>query len=865
MNNEFSKFTPEARKALISAQEEARRMRLPYIGTEHILLGILEQKDSLGGNVLHSLGLTKQNILTLLENSSPHRVPEHEVLKNGLSELGRKVIEGATMLAHKYGHAFVGTEHLLLALVSQEETAATIILESLKIDPRQIQRQIEKIFTESSKSQSGNAANPNAPMDPFDSLFGNLLGNLFGKGMGPNGPFPPGMVPPAGQAVKEGQKKDGKNTGKETPALNYFTNDLTKLAQEGKLDPVIGRDKEISRVISILNRRTKNNPVLIGEPGVGKTAIAEGLARLIASEDVPDTLITKRVLSLDMASVVAGTKYRGEFEERIKAIINEARTVGNVILFIDELHTVIGAGGAEGSLDAANILKPALSRGEIQVVGATTTDEYRKHIEGDAALERRFQSIMVDEPSVPDTITILKGLRPVFEDHHSLNISDEAIEAAVTLSKRYIGDRFLPDKAIDLIDEASSIKGVRSHKTSDKTKALRKKLAKTIEAKEKAVSDQNYEGAANLREEELKIVKLIDNEIKKAKGNKAQRGSIDAEDVARVISNMTGIPVTSLVSSEIERLKKLDESLKAHVIGQDEACEAISKAIRRSRTGITEIRRPIGSFIFMGPTGVGKTELVKALAKEVFQSEDALITVDMSEFMERHNVSRLVGATAGYVGYEEGGQLTEQVRRKPYSVILFDEIEKAHPEVFNILLQILEEGRLTDAKGRKIDFRNTIVIMTSNIGAKKLTQGAAPIGFDTGEALKKDEQNYNKIRETVMAELQEKFNPEFLNRVDKVIVFKPLTRPNIEAIVKLRLEELSERLQEKGYKMQVSPSALKLLCEKGYDPNFGARPVRRAIQEMVEDQVSELILKKELKKGGTAKVSASKDQIVVKA
>jgi len=840
------------------AQDEARRMRLPYIGTEHILLGILGQKGSLGSNVLHGLGITRQNILTLLDNSSPHQVADQDILKNGLSELARKVVESATMLAHKSGHSFVGTEHLLLALVSQEETAATIILESLKVDPQQIKNQIEKIFMEMETEQGPKQIPGKGPMDPFDALFGNLLGNLFDRGPTPF----QGDPRQTRQAVKENKK--GKKGRKDTPALNYFTIDLSALAKEAKLDPVIGRDKEIRRVISILNRRTKNNPALIGEPGVGKTAIADGLAQKIANDDVPDTLLNKRLLSLDMAAVVAGTKYRGEFEERIKAIITEARAVGDVVLFIDELHTVIGAGGAEGSLDAANILKPALSRGEIQVIGATTTDEYRKQIEGDAALERRFQSVMIDEPSVQDAIDILKGLKPVFEEHHHLNILDEAIQASVNLSKRYVGDRFLPDKAIDLIDEAASLKGIRSHKTSDKTKDLRKKLAKIVEKKEAAVSKQDYEGAANLREKELDLVKEIDEEIKKSKLTGGKKAKLVAEDVAQVISNMTGIPATSLVKSEVERLKNLSKALSQQVIGQEEACEAIAKAIRRSRTGIAEAKRPIGSFVFMGPTGVGKTELVKTIAKQVFQDEDALITVDMSEFMERHNVSRLVGATAGYVGYEEGGQLTEQVRRKPYSVVLFDEIEKAHPEVFNILLQILEEGRLTDAKGRKVDFRNTIVIMTSNIGAKKLTKGAAPMGFDTGAALKKDEKKYEEIKDTVMEELREKFNPEFLNRIDKVIVFKPLTQKVIKEIVKLRLSELKERLAEKNIKLKVQPAAMKVLCEKSYDPDFGARPVRRTIQELIEDQISELMLLKELKPGQTAVVTGKKGEVVVK-
>jgi len=860
-DNQFSKFTPEARKALITAQEEARTMKLPYIGTEHILLGVIDQKGSLGGNILHGMGVTKQNVHTLLANSQPHQVPEAEVLKNGLSDLARKIIEDATQLAHKFGHPYIGTEHLLLSLVQQKETAATIILESLKVETKEIKRRIEKIFQELKEPDMEGTPEPGMPgLDPFDAIFGNLLGNLFQPG---GQPGPDGFMPPkAAVAEKQGTAPEKKD---DTPALNFFTIDLTALAHKKKLDPVIGRAKEIDRTVSILNRRTKNNPILIGEPGVGKTAIVEGLAQKIVSEEVPDSLIDKRVLTLDMASVVAGTKYRGEFEERIKAIINEAREAGNVLLFIDELHTVIGAGGSEGSLDAANILKPALSRGELQVIGATTTDEYRKHIENDAALERRFQSIMVDEPSVEDTIAILQGLKEPFEDHHQLNIADDAINAAVTLSKRYIGDRFLPDKAIDLIDEAASQKGIRSIKTTDKTKVLRKKLAGIIEKKEKAVASQNYEKAANLREQEVKMVQNIDQEMKKASSKRVKKGKITEEDIAKVIGTITGIPITRLIKSEADRLKNLETVLKKHIVGQDEAITSLAKAIRRSRTGISNIKRPIGSFIFMGPTGVGKTELVKAMAAEIYNNEDALITVDMSEFMERHNVSRLVGATAGYVGYDEGGQLTESVRRKPYSVILFDEIEKAHPDVFNILLQILDEGRLTDARGRKVDFRNTIIVMTSNIGAGKLNKEAEKIGFDTGQKLKEGKEHYEEIKDTVLKELEKQVNPEFLNRVDRVIVFKPLAKKGLVDIVKLKIDELQERLDEKELKLEVSKGAMEYIVEKSYKPEFGARPLERAIQEMIEDEIAEKLLTGDVQEGSTVKVGKAKDGLSMKS
>ena len=626
---------------------------------------------------------------------------------------------------------------------------------------------------------------------------------------------------------------------------------------------MIGRDKEIDRAISILCRKTKNNPVFIGEPGVGKTAIAEGIAYSLVGENVPDTLLDKRILSLQMASVVAGTKYRGEFEERIKQIIDEASAVGNVILFIDEMHTVIGAGSAEGSLDASNILKPALSRGKIQVIGATTLTEYRKQVETDAAFERRFQPVKVEEPSIEDTLKILHGIREGFEEHHNLIISDEAIDAAVKLSKRYINDRFLPDKAIDLFDEASSVKRIRTRGNNDKIRKLQKELAKIIKEKEESVSRQNYEYAAELRDKELKVLKEIENS-KFVKIPRDKREIVTPDDIARVVGQMTGIDVARLVKDDKARLIGLEEKLQKRIIGQDEAVKAVSQAIRRSRVGISDEKRPIGSFIFMGPTGIGKTELVKALAQEVFNDKDALIKIDMSEFMERHNTSRLVGATAGYVGYEDGGQLTEAVRRKPYAVVLFDEIEKAHPDVFNLLLQILEDGSLTDAKGRMIDFKNTIIVLTTNIGSKRLTERAAPIGFNLNtDELNKAEQDYEKLKGDVLDELKKHFRPEFLNRIDRTLVFRALTHANIKDIVKLHIAKLQKRLEPKQITLEMSDAALDKLAELSFDPEYGARPVRRKVQECVEDQLTEGFLNEEFNEGDTISIGLEKDKILL--
>ncbi|MBP7057668.1 ATP-dependent Clp protease ATP-binding subunit, partial [Candidatus Gracilibacteria bacterium] len=854
MSNQFNKFTPEAKQALIVAQRAAAEMKLPFIGTEHILLGILDQQNALGSTILSNMGITKDNVANILYMRTGHQVADKDVLKNGLSELAKQIIENATALAFKNGHSFVGTEHLLLALVSQKQTAAASVLESLQVPPTKIREHIEKLFREQNRSGDDTAvASDDQRNDPLEAFFGNFLGNIFNQMQTPGTPGGRNSR----SAVAEKSKKQ--ETG-DTPALNYFTIDLTAKARSAKkMDPVIGRSKEIGRVVSILNRRTKNNPILIGEPGVGKTAIAEGLAQRIVTEDVPDTLLGKRILTLDMAALVAGTKYRGEFEERIKTVINEAREAGNILLFIDEFHTIIGAGSSEGGMDAANILKPSLSRGEIQVIAATTMDEFRKYIENDAALERRFQSVVVEEPSTEDTISILKGLRKAFEDHHQLTISDEAIVAAVTMSKRYIGDRFLPDKAIDLIDEASSLKGVRSHRTTDTLKKLQKKLASVIGKKESAVAAQDYETAASLREQEVTIMQDIETEKRMHAPKPEVTTTVNEEDIAQVIGLMTGIPLTRLLKSETEKLTNLDIALSKQVVGQDEAIKAIAKAIRRSRVGLSSHTRPIGSFIFLGPTGVGKTELVKALAREVFNSEDAIVTVDMSEFMERHNVSRLVGATPGYVGYEDGGQLTEAVRRKPYSIVLFDEIEKAHHDVFNIMLQILEEGRLSDGKGRKIDFRNTIIIMTSNIGASRLTKEAARIGFDNDEQTLNDEKNYEKIKTTVLEELKDHFSPEFLNRIDQTIVFKPLLKDDLHHIVDLEIQKLQKRLTEHQLTLSLTNKATDFLVEKGYSKEFGARPMRRAIQGYIEDALSDGLLSGDIKIQDSVQFTPSND------
>jgi ATP-dependent Clp protease ATP-binding subunit ClpC len=861
-SEQFNKFTKEAKQALIVAQEVAKKTGTSYVGTEHLLIGILSQKSSLGATILQNFGVTLENVNLVLKTvGRTQAVQRNGKTPGGLSGFAKKVIEDAIRNAHESSHMFVGTEHLLYSLVGQENTAATVILENMKITPADIRQEILTTFERMKQgggagatgAGTGTMPNPNDPnsaVNPLEFFLNGLQGALQNSEAKPTNDF---------EAKKK--EKDGKSG---TPALDYFTHDMIKEAQEKKLDPVIGRDKEIERCIAILLRKTKNNPVLIGEPGVGKTAVVEGLAQRIANESVPDAMMDRRILSLSMAAVVAGTKYRGEFEERIKQILEEAASQPNVILFIDELHTVIGAGSAEGSLDAANILKPALSRGKVQVLGATTTSEYRKHIEEDAALERRFQSVMVDEPSEEDTVHILKGLKESFEEHHNLIIHDDAILAAVKLSKRYVNDRYLPDKAIDLIDEAAALKGMHAKPDNEKVKGLQKKLKSIIKKKEKAVIDQNYELAADLRQQELQLMTEIEAE-KRVKIPREMRGSIDSEDVAQVITRMTGVPATKLVEKDVERLKNLEKTLSNHVVGQPEALEKVSTAIRRSRTGIANAKRPIASFIFLGPTGVGKTELVKTIAREVYNDENALIKIDMSEFMERHNTSRLTGTTAGYVGYEEGGQLTEKVRRKPYSVILFDEIEKAHPDTFNLLLQILEDGVLTDGKGRKVDFTNTIIVMTSNIGAAKLTESAAPIGFKlSNEEMDTALTTFEHKKDEVLKDLKKNFKPEFINRIDNVIVFKPLNHDSIKAIVKLHVAELGERISEKKLKLDMTATALDLFATLSTDPEYGARPVRRKVQELVETPLAQGILDGDFAEGDTIQIVKDGDKIELK-
>jgi ATP-dependent Clp protease ATP-binding subunit ClpC len=853
----FDKFTKEAKQALVVAQDKAKDSGQSYVGTEHLLMGILSQESSLGASVLLNFGVSIQNVELVL--NSVGRVGKSgagAVSPGGLSDYAKSVIEESVKIAHEYSHSFIGTEHLLYSLVSQENTAATVILENMKINPNDVRDQIVEVFERAKGAEGSAPPGPGVPGKPAQS--GNPL-EMFLSGL--HGVLAAGQMQK--DQTQDAHKQKGKKDSK-TPALDYFTSNMIDEAREKKLDPVIGRKKEIERVVSILCRKTKNNPVLIGEPGVGKTAVAEGLAQAIVNEDVPDNMLDKKILALSMTSVVAGTKYRGEFEERMKQIIDEAATQTDVILFIDEIHTVIGAGSAEGSLDAANILKPALSRGKVQIIGATTTKEYRKNVESDAALERRFQPVMVDEPNTDDSLEMLKGLQESFENHHNLVITEEALEAAVTLSKRYVNDRYLPDKAIDLIDEAASLKRIKTTNVDmSKVKKLQKKLQGIIKKKEECVSKQDYEKAAEFRNEELAVIEDIAKQ-KKINLPRSKRKKITEEDVARVISVMTGVPVTRLVKDDVDKLKNLEQSLRSRIIGQEEAITAIAKAIRRSRTGISDEKRPIGSFIFMGPTGVGKTELVKSIAEEVYDDKSALIKIDMSEFMERHNTSRLVGATAGYVGYEEGGQLTEAVRTKPYSVILFDEIEKAHPEVFNLLLQILEDGELTDAKGRKVNFKNTIIIMTSNIGAEKLTEKAAPMGFSVkSDELQEAEKDYDAMKEDVLSSLKGKFRPEFLNRVDKVVVFHPLTHPNIKEIVKLHVGYLQKRLDHKNISIELTSGGLEFLANKSYDPAFGARPVRRAVQEYIEDPLTQKLIDGKIKEGDTVKVVKKTDSVDV--
>ena len=818
MMNE-NKFTPRAEEALRLSQESAEELGHGYVGSEHLLLGLLREEEGLAHRVLTEYGLTDEMILSVLRRSVGAGLAG-TAPSQGLTPRAKGVVELAVSEAARMGSPMIGTEHLLMGILREGGNMALRILRTVGVDPKKMYSSIVQKINEAPK------------------------------------------------AAPAGTVSSAKDSGKKGSALEEFTRDLTESARAGRLDPVIGRDEEIRRVIQILSRRTKNNPVLIGEPGVGKTAIAEGLAERIAAADVPEELLDKRVLSLDLSGMVAGTKYRGEFEERIKKTIDEVKKAGNVILFIDELHTIVGAGSAEGAVDAANILKPALSRGEIRVVGATTLDEYRKYIEKDAALERRFQPVTVGEPSPEATLEILKGLRDKYEAHHKLTITDEALEAAVSLSRRYINDRFLPDKAIDLMDEAASQVRMSAESTSPDLKSLEEKINALHREKADAIAAQDYEKAAQLRDLEQKYTQQVDIERENWKKSlSTNRGSVGAEDIAKVVAGWTGIPVTRLTEDESMRMLRLEETLHKRVVGQDEAVTAVAKAIRRSRVGLKDPKRPIGSFLFLGPTGIGKTELCKTLAETMFGDENAMIRLDMSEYMEKHTVSRLVGSPPGYVGHEEGGQLTEKVRRKPYSVVLFDEIEKAHPDVWNILLQILEDGIVTDSQGRRVDFKNTIIVMTSNVGAKNITAAETPLGFHSGDKSAEEDETkrYERIRQAVMDDLKKTFRPEFLNRIDEIIVFRQLTQENIREIASRMLQVTGRRMAEQGITLDVDDDALTELARDGFDPQYGARPLRRSIQNLVEDAVAEQMLEGRLRSGGTAHVRLHDGKVVIES
>ncbi|MGI6684301.1 MAG: ATP-dependent Clp protease ATP-binding subunit [Bacillota bacterium] len=816
----LNRFTERAQKVIYLAKVEAKRLKHPAVGTEHLLLGLLKEGDGVASRALQSLGVNlvgaAQDIGKMIGTSGTQVIGEP-----GFTPRAKKVLELAGEEALSQGVNYVATEHILLGLIREGEGLAARILVSSGITLDVVRERIMEIL---------GGVTPQASAGP---------------GMGQ-------FKPRAAKQAKPNSK---------TPTLDSFSRDLTEMAQQDKLDPVIGREKEIERVTQVLSRRTKNNPVLIGEPGVGKTAIAEGLAQRIVEGKVPETLKGKRVVTLDLSSLVAGSKYRGEFEERLKKVMDEVREAENIILFIDEMHTLIGAGAAEGAIDAANILKPALARGELQCVGATTLDEYRKHIEKDAALERRFQPIQVDEPTKEDSVEILRGLRDRYEAHHRVKITDQALAAAVNLSDRYITDRFLPDKAIDLIDEASSKVRLSVHTAPPDLRKLEEKLETVKKEKEAAINSQEFEKAAEFRDQEKDILKeLEDLKSQWVKDKETEKWVVDEEDVAEVLSSWTGIPVNKLHQEETERLLHMEDILHQRVIGQDEAVKAISRAIRRARSGLKDPKRPVGSFIFLGPTGVGKTELARALAEAMFGAEDALVRIDMSEYMEKHAVSRLVGAPPGYVGYDEGGQLTEAVRRKPYTVVLLDEIEKAHPEVFNILLQVLEDGRLTDSKGRTVDFRNTVIIMTSNVGARTIRREAT-LGFTV---TKTDEDDYNSMKERVMDEMKKTFRPEFLNRIDEIIVFHALKQEHIKQIVTLMINELNKRVEEQGFTLEVTDEAKEFLAKEGFDEVFGARPLRRAILRHVEDSLSEALLKQEFKTGDHIVADVQDNRLILK-
>jgi ATP-dependent Clp protease ATP-binding subunit ClpC len=814
MPNKMERFTQRARRVLSLAQEEAERMQHSYIGTEHLLLGLMREEGGVAGKVLREMGLRPAQVEQIVERmTSNNKRPG--VTHMDLSPATKKVLELAVDEARRLGHHYIGTEHLLLGLVRTTDGLALDVLRELKISPDEIRRQTRRVLQES----------------PLQSAR-------------------PSEESPRLERVNR--------AGVKTPLVDQLATDLTALAEQGKLDPVIGRQMEIERVIQILSRRQKNNPALIGEPGVGKTAIVEGLAQRIFDRDAPAPLLGKRVLQLDVGSLVAGTMYRGQFEERLKRVIEELKQ-SESILFIDEVHMLVGAGSAGSSVDAANILKPALSRGELQCIGATTLDEYRRHIESDAALERRFQKVMVEEPTIEQTIEILRGIRQPYEQHHNLDISDEAIEAAANLSARYVPERFLPDKAIDLIDEGAS--RVRMYKSPEasRVKQLERELRELRD-------DLQYLGDEMPDEERTSLQEQITEaeaeyaDYRSHWDADTQRARLTVDDIAEVVGMWTGIPVTAIAQEESERLLRMEEELHKRIVGQQEAILAISKAVRRARAGLKDPRRPIGSFIFLGPTGVGKTELTKALAEFMFGSEEALIQLDMSEFMERHNVARLTGAPPGYVGYEDAGQLTEALRRRPYSIVVFDEIEKAHPETFNMLLQIMEEGHLSDARGRRVDFRNAVIIMTSNIGADLIKRGAT-LGFGLPpEATRAQHQDYEEMRKTLMESLRRAFRPEFLNRVDATIVFRSLTKEEITEIVDLEIKKVNERLAERAMTLSATEAARRYLADKGYDPDFGARPLRRVVTSMVEDKLSDVILAGQIRLGDAVVVDYDPDK-----
>ncbi|HYE09961.1 MAG TPA: ATP-dependent Clp protease ATP-binding subunit [Patescibacteria group bacterium] len=807
----FDRFTERAQKVMVYAQEEAVRLNHNYIGTEHILLGLLREGEGIAAQVLKNKGIdleVTRGHMEELVGKGQEKVTQ--IL--GYTPRTKTVLEHSLNEARALGHDFIGTEHLLLGLIREGDGLGASILKGMGLSFEAIVQEVLKLLNEE-------------PM------------------------------------ANKGQK--AKNQNPNTPTINQYGRDLNEMAKDGKLDPIIGRESEIERVIQILSRRTKNNPVLIGDPGVGKTAIAEGLAQKIYEGNVPEILKDKRVITLDLSAMVAGAKYRGEFEERLKNVMTEIREAKDIILFIDEMHTIIGAGAAEGAIDASNILKPALARGEVQAIGATTLDEYKKHIEKDSALERRFQPVTVGEPSKEEALQILEGLRDKYEAHHKVKITDEALKAAVELSDRYITDRFLPDKAIDLIDEAASRVRIKAFTAPPDLKKLEDELAGLEKEKSEAISLQDYERAANIRDREAAIKKQLESE-KKSWSDKthSEDSVVGEEEVATIVSSWTGVPVTKMAEEESQRLLNLEKILHDRVIGQEEAVAAVARAIKRARVGLKDPNRPVGSFIFLGPTGVGKTELTKALAEALFGDEGAMIRVDMSEYMEKHTVSRLIGSPPGYVGYEEGGQLTEKVKRKPYSVVLLDEIEKAHPDVFNILLQILEDGRLTDGKGRTVDFKNTVVIMTSNVGAQTIKKQKV-LGFTATTDEK--ETAYEKMKDNVMEELRRSFRPEFLNRIDDIIVFHQLEEEHLKEIVEIMLKSLLKRIKEMNIDIEVTEAAKNLLMKKGFDTQYGARPLRRAITKLVEDQLSEEILKGSVKPGSKVQIDVSEEKLIFKA